>query len=500
MPEFKVFKGNREKVFKMFRRDSVALVFVILLAIVVSMVIAAVLAFYHNQQNSNRIQPGVFIKGINVSGLTKEEATRLIEEDLKGQMNENIELIYKNHNYYVEVEQIEAKFDIASSVDYAFGIAKSGDFVKDVKDYITVLVHNINIEPVFVYNDDALTKYLKTIESNLPDQIVEASYYLEDDELVITKGTNGAGIEFEPLKEEIVAALKDISYSRKYIEIPTYVTYPKPIDVDQIHSEVFREPQNAYFTTEPYAVFPDVKGVDFNVDGMKTLIQDNPDSEEYICKLDYKKADVTVQDIGREAFPNVISSFSTRYVTSNTDRTTNLRLASNKIDGYVVMPGETFSYNKVVGKRTIAAGYKEAAIYSNGEVTQGLGGGICQISTTLYNAVVEADLDVTERRNHMFVPSYVDGGMDATVVYGSQDFKFKNTRDYPIKIESSVSGGIARVRIHGLRTNNEYNISIESKTVKNSSKSFVVDAYKVYRQDGEVIRREKLSRDTYKKQ
>ena len=167
MPEFKIFKGNREKVFKMFRRDSVALVFVILLAIVVSMVIAAVLAFYHNQQNSNRIQPGVFIKGINVSGLTKEEATRLIEEDLKGQMNENIELIYKNHNYYVEVEQIEAKFDIASSVDYAFGIAKSGDFVKDVKDYITVLVHNINIEPVFVYNDDALTKYLKTIESNL---------------------------------------------------------------------------------------------------------------------------------------------------------------------------------------------------------------------------------------------------------------------------------------------------------------------------------------------
>ena len=100
----------------------------------------------------------------------------------------------------------------------------------------------------------------------------------------------------------------------------------------------------------------------------------------------------------------------------------------------------------------------------------------------------------------MFVPSNVDGGMDATVVYGSQDFKFKNTRDYPIKIESSVSGGVARVRIHGLRTDNEYNISIESKTVKNSKKSFVVEAYKVYRQDGEVVRRERLSRDTYKKQ
>ena len=500
MPEFKIFKGDNKRVLKMFRRDNVALVFVILLAIVVSMVIGAIMAFYHNMQNTNLIQAGVFIKGINVSGLTKEEAIKLVEDDLKGQMNDNIELTYKNHNYYVEVEQIEAKFDVASSVDYAFGIAKSGDFIKDVTDYITVLVHNINIEPIFVYNDKELQKYLETIERNLPDQIVEASYYLEDDELVITKGTNGAGIEFEPLKEEIVAALKDISYSRKYIEIPTYVTYPSPINVDQIHSEVFKEPENAYFTTEPYAVFPDVVGVDFDKEGMKQLISDNPDSEEYICKLIYKNADVTVQDIGKEAFPNVIASFSTNYVTSNVDRTTNLRLASNKIDGYVLMPGETFSYNKVVGKRTIAAGYKEAAIYSNGEVTQGLGGGICQISTTLYNAVVKADLAIVERRNHMFVPSYVDGGMDATVVYGSQDFKFKNTRDYPIKIESSVSGGVARVRIHGLRTDNEYNISIESKTVKNSNKSFVVEAYKVYRQDGEVVRRERLSRDTYKKQ
>ena len=500
MPEFKVFKGNREKVFKMFRRDNVPLVFIILLAIVIGMLAATILAFYTNQQETNLIQSGIYIKGVNVSGLTKDEAIALVNEELKGQMNDNIELTYKNHNYYVEVEQIEAKFDIEGAVDYAFKIAKTGDFVQDMKDYITVLVHNINIEPIFVYNDEELQKYLETIERNLPDQIVEASYYLEDDELVITKGTNGAGIEFEPLKEQIVAALKDISYSRKYINIPTYVTYPAPIDVDSIHSEIFRQPENAYFTTNPYAVYPDVEGVDFDKEGMKKLIADNPDSEEYICDLLYSKADVTVKDLGQEAFPHVLASYSTKYATSNVDRTTNLRLASNKINGTVILPGEEFSYNKVVGRRTIAAGYKEAAIYSNGEVTQGLGGGICQISTTLYNAVVGANLKITERRNHMFVPSYVDGGMDATVVYGSQDFKFVNTRNYPIKIESSVSGGIARVKVYGLRTDNEYKITIESKTVKNSSKSFVVEAYKVYRKDGEVVKRERISRDTYKKQ
>ena len=101
----------------------------------------------------------------------------------------------------------------------------------------------------------------------------------------------------------------------------------------------------------------------------------------------------------------------------------------------------------------------------------------------------------------MFVPSYVTGGRDATVVYGSTDFKFKNSRTYPIKIVSSVEGGIARVSIYGYKNPNEpqYDISIENKLVKTTSKSLVYDTYKVYKQDGNVIKREKMSRDTYKK-
>lgn len=499
MPDFEIFKGNTKKILKMFRHDNILLVFVILLAIVVGIFAASVIIFYSNQQNSDVIQSGVFIKGINVSGLTKDEAIALVNEELGYKMNDHIELTYKNYNYYVEVEQIEAKFDVEASVNYALNIAKTGTFLENINEYISVLIHNINIEPIFVYNDEALTSYLEDIEANLPDQLQQAAYYVEDDQLIITNGVNGAGIKYDELKEEIVSSLKDISYSKTYINIPTYIQYPDPIDVDAIHEDVFRQVENAYFTTEPYAVFADVTGIDFDVDKMKSMIQENPEAEEYVEDLIYTKADITVNDLGKEAFPDVISSFSTKYPTSNSDRTTNLRLASNKIDGVVVMPGEEFSYNKVVGKRTIAAGYKEAAIYENGQVTSGLGGGICQISTTLYNAVVAADLDIVSRRNHMFVPSYVDGGMDATVVWGSTDFKFKNTRDYPIKIESSVNGGIARVKIHGLLTDDEYDISIESRTVKSSSTSFVVDAYKVYRKDGNVVKREKLSRDTYKK-
>lgn len=503
MPDFEIFKGNTKQVFKMFRHDNIALVFTILLAIVIGICIAAVSFFYANIQNTDKIQSGIFIKGINVSGLTKQEAASLIYQELGSQMNDHIELSYNNNTYYVEVEQIGAKFNVEDSVEYAFGVAKGGTFFENLTEYFNVLMSNINIDPKFTYNTEALSEYLETIEANLPDQLIQSSYYLEDDELIIANGTNGVGIVHDQLEELIIDALEDISYSNSKIVIPTYTKYPDPINVDDIHSEVYREVENAYFTTEPYAVFADVTGVDFDVDRMKEIIESDPTAEEYAIKLDYTKADVTVQDLGKEAFPDLLGSFSTKYVTSNADRTTNLRLAANKINDTVIMPGEIFSYNKTVGKRTIAAGYKNAAIYQDGGVTDGLGGGICQISSTLYNAAIEAGMLIEERRNHMFVPSYVTGGKDATVVWGSTDFKFENRRDYPIKIEASVSGGVARVNIYGLKTNEEYDIydlSIESKTVKSTNTSLVVDSYRVYKDsNGNVVKRDKLYTDTYKK-
>ena len=459
--------------------------------------------FYNNQQNTDKIQGGVFIKGINVSGLTKQQAIEHVNKELSKQMNDQIELLYKNNNYYVEIEQIEARFDVESCVDYAFKIAKSGEFLKDMQNYISVLMTNIDIEPVLVYNDEALTEYLKTIEMYLPDQLVQHGYYLEDDKLIVTNGINGAGIEIDKLKKTIIEAIQDISFTKQYIQIPTYTTYPDPIDIEPIHADIYREVQNAYYTTSPYAVYPDVRGVDFDKEALANMIAENPNAEEYVIDLDYTDAEVTIKDFGKDAFPNLLASYSTEYV-NNPDRTTNLRLAAQKINGTVVLPGEIFSYNKVVGKRTTAAGYKNAAIYQDGGVTDGLGGGICQISTTLYNAAIEAGMLIEERRNHMFVPSYASAGKDATVVWGSTDFKFENRRSYPIKIEATVSGGVARIKIYGLKTDEEYdryNLSIGTKTIKNTKSSLVVESYRYYTDsNGNVVKKDKLYTDTYKKQ
>lgn len=500
MPEFEIFKGNTKSILKMFKKDNIIFIYVVLVAIFLGILLASTLVFYNQTQNSDVIQSGVFIKGINVSGLTKEEAISVISSELKTKMNDQVVLTYKNYEFYVDVEQIEAKFDIEASVNFALNVAKNGNFFENMQEYISVLMSKIDIEPILTYNENALNKYLEMIESNLPDQLVQSSYYVDDDTLFITNGVNGAGIYMDEMKNTIINAIQDVSYIHSYIEIPTYVKYPNPIDVDKIHEEIYRKAENAYFTTDPYTVYAEVVGIDFDADSIKNKILQNPEAEEYSISLNYTIPEITVKDFGKEAFPDRLATFSTDYATSNKDRTTNLRLAAGKIDGTVIMPGEVFSYNKVVGKRTIAAGYKEAAIYENGQVTSGLGGGICQISTTLYNAVIAADLGITSRRNHMFVPSYVSAGKDATVVWGSTDFKFKNTRNYPIKIEASVGGGTATVSIYGLKTDNEYDsIKIESTTIKSSNTSLVVDAYRVYRKDGVVVKKEKISRDTYKK-
>ena len=203
--------------------------------------------------------------------------------------------------------------------------------------------------------------------------------------------------------------------------------------------------------------------------------------------------------IGTEAFPDLLGEFSTRYSVSDRDRTTNLRLAANKVNGTVLMPGETFSYNTVVGERTIAAGYKEAPIYVSGQVVDGLGGGICQISSTIYNAVVYANLDIVERSNHQFVPSYVTASRDATVVYGSLDFKFKNNRNYPIKILVTVSNGVADCKIYGLKQDNDYDVQISSYETGRTATAIYSEAYKILKRNGQVVDKVLLSKDTYKR-
>jgi len=499
-------------------QGSIWITFAIIFGAFVAIMAAIIMIFAYINSTNENIVSGVFIKGINVSGMNKEEANQKLNNMIVDNMSDEILLHYGEFETSIAIEQIDASFDIASAVERAYGIGKEGNVFENTFKTIAVMVSNINIEPTLSYNKEQLRYALEDISTKLPDTVIQSSCYIDGTNLVITKGKAGSVVDVDKMEEIILEEIKNVSYSNNVINIEVYTGKPTEINVESIYSQVRKDPVDAYYTIEPYSVHPHENGVDFNIsiDEVKEMLKE--DKEEYIVPLKIITPGVTTNMIGTEAFPNQISTFYTKYNASNRNRTTNLQLAAGKINGTVIMPGEEFSYNKIVGKRTIDAGYKEAAMYSEGEVTDGLGGGICQISSTLYNAVLYANLEITERRNHQFIPSYVGAGRDATVVYGSTDFKFKNTREYPIKIVAYVSGGTAKFEIYGMWQEGECEIDIQT-VVKGSipySTKYVTKAgykagrvvqkgvngtksetYRIRKVNGEIVSRELLSKDTY---
>lgn len=209
---------------------------------------------------------------------------------------------------------------------------------------------------------------------------------------------------------------------------------------------------------------------------------------------------------------------------SKKNRLSNIQLALSSINGLCLQPGEEFSFNEVVGKRTAERGYKVATAYSAGEVTEELGGGICQVSTTLFNAVVKSDLEITERHNHSIPVSYVDKGKDATVSWGAQDFKFKNNTDAPVYIVALLSedkkvriGVFGKVLEDGMyitvesevthrdkhQTTYQYNAFLSPGTqseLQSGRDGYSAVAYKLYwTKDGDLIKKETLCKSEYRR-
>ena len=468
---------------------------------------------------NNKVIDGITIKGVELVGFSKEDAKLEMEELIKQQLSMQIILQYEDYETSISPEQIEASYNIDKAIEIAYSIGREGNIIKNNYDILFAMLFGKNIDIDFSYNDKSLTQMCEDISKKIPGAMKETSYYIEGDKLIITKGTVGKVIKIEELKKKINSQIID-GKNKKEIYIHVIEKEDQDIIIKKIYKEIYKEPKDAYYTTEPFTIYPHEDGVDFAItmEEAKKLLEE--EKQEYEIPLKYTSPEKTTHDIGTEAFPDLISRFSTKYDVTLRNRTTNLELASNKINGYVLLPGEEFSYNKVVGERTIAAGYKEAAMYSGGEVVDGLGGGICQISSTLYNVVVKANLEVTQRSNHQFVTSYVDAGKDATVVYGAIDFKFVNTRKYPIKITSTVKNGIVEMKIFGVKEEVEYDIEIETETLSyipysvkyiedsklNAGEEIVqqygasgrkTKAYKVCRLNGAIVSKTLISTDTY---
>lgn len=163
-------------------------------------------------------------------------------------------------------------------------------------------------------------------------------------------------------------------------------------------------------------------------------------------------ATLATETLQSMAFDSVIGEFTTKFSVKDGNRSDNLTSAAKALDAKVLLPGEIFSFNETVGPREPGTGYKEAYVIVNGEYVQGTGGGICQVSSTLYNAVLLSNLEIVERKPHAMVVGYVPPGQDATVNYPNLDFKFKNNSTSLVYLRTDVKQGVLTIRIWGKKT------------------------------------------------
>lgn len=200
-----------------------------------------------------------------------------------------------------------------------------------------------------------------------------------------------------------------------------------------------------------------------------------------------------------ELFSDLLGRFETSYDLENKSHERNMEIVLKNLNNRVVLKGEYFSFNATVGERKIERGFKEGPIVVRGKVTQGLAGGICQVTSTLYNAILLSNLKVIERKKHPKAQEYVPIGRDATVYFGLIDLVFKNNRKSPIRLKTKIDkvNGIISFEIWG---RNIENINVEIKTTKKETKKYII--FKTYREiykERRLLKIEKISKDKYKK-
>lgn len=519
----KVNKNTQEYLDQLMKRRKKIFVISIIVIILLFVIAIALTAFSIVASVNNKIISGVTINGVDVSGLTVNEAEEKLNKQIEETKIDELNIEYEDYKNTIIRDDLNINYSVKNAVDKAYKIGRDNNIILNNFKIIGTFFSKEDIRIETSYNTEMMDSIVEDVSTKLPGLVVEYTYCIEDDELIITPGKEGIALNEEEFRNGILNRFAGniLNKDESIMKIPVVNKEPDDIDIEKIYEEIHTEPQDAYIKKDPFEIVVDKDGVDFDIsmEEAKKIVSEKG-KEEYIIPLKITKAKKTVKDLGSKAFPDRLSRYSTRYDASNRDRSTNLELSAKKINGTVLLPGEEFSYNKVVGKRTIENGYKNAAVFSNGRVEDGLGGGICQISTTLYNAVLLANLEITERRNHSFVTSYEDPGRDATVVYGVQDFKFKNSRKYPVKIEASVKNGVATMTVMGIKEDVEYDVKIRAyktatipyKTEKRKNANLAEGKEKViqsgtngckavcYRDlylNGKKVKTELLSRDTY---
>lgn len=445
----------------------------ILIAVLCAVLLALYCALCAFGGSGDTLRDGTTVNGINIGGMTKEQAVSALTEQLAGTTSvegtdysaiDVVPDIPDPQTYTVDLSGC-LSFDVTDTVDQAWAHDHGGMFLSRGIRFLTTLGGGKSYHVAPQAADAAQVRSALEATGILTlNTTTQTTYALTDTTLDFTMGVSGVSVDENALIQKILDNTAKGDYSSITCEMVS--ADPDPIDIQAIHDALYAEPANATLEVADdgsYTVTDSVQGIDFDVAGAQSILSAAQPGETVSVPLNRQDPAIDTATLKANLFKDVLGEYTTS-VSGTADRRSNVQLAAQKCSGTILLPGEVFAYNQVVGQRTEAAGFKKAGAYSNGETVQELGGGVCQDSSTLYCAALYANLEIVERHNHSYVSSYVPIGMDATVSWGGPDFQFRNNTDYPIKVVASYANSKVTFQIVGTKTD-DYSVKITTETI-----------------------------------
>lgn len=400
------------------------------------------------------IFPGVQAGTIPVGGMSRHEAALEIEQ--KGAplyAGAEVSVTIYEKTYAIPLEKVLGSIDAEQSAANAYAVGRTGGPLSRIGQVVRALFGSGEAQLAANVDDAGLEEELNAIAAEALTEPVDPTWEIGADTMTIYAGKPGVKFETGIVRDALADKIRLMDFEP--YEVSTELTETPAIDIGKIAEQVIGDPVNATVDkSDGTTILPEKPGVQFDTDKAKQIIGDGS-AESYTIPIALTPAAVTAADLKEKLFRDTLARTATDLNEGNVARTNNVRLASASLNGTILNPGDEFSYNGTVGERTQDRGYKFAGAYSGGEVVEEVGGGVCQPSSTLYMAVLRADLEVTERHNHSFTVSYTPLGEDATVSWGGPDFRFKNNTDYPIKILAEQTGGQMIISLVGTKTSDK---------------------------------------------
>lgn len=428
---------------------------VIVCVCVVALLLAGAAGFGVYVSGSDTIYPKVSVNGTDVGGMTASEAASALEAAGWGEGEKTVTVeLPLEHTLTVNAADVGAELTAQEAADMAFDYCHGGTIIENVMAYVRCLVSGAEVEIKAEVDEAALADIVREEVTQVKSGLMTSGVEIKGETLEVVKGASAVEIDESELMSLVKTALEDMKYGPLDYEVE--VNASVELDIDELYNSICCEAKDAYYDKEKKEVVESVTGVDFNKAEAQKLWDAAELGETVEIPLELTEPERTTEYVESRLFADDLGETVTTSLAGSTqNRITNVQLAAASIDGIILAPGEQFSYNDALGERTTERGYKAAGAYSGGQVVQEVGGGICQVSSTLYYAALLANLQIDVRTCHYFPVGYLPAGLDATVSWGGPEFKFTNNRDWPIKIEASVDTAKNTVSVHIVGTDED---------------------------------------------